>query len=380
MNVHVINSVDNSARDYLIGKFKIDTQLLPNVVVELRKLDFDDASNLLKILDSSSLRYYRELKETLTDILIIEEPKTVLNRIKVNEFERFKIVQQVIQSISNYLTDNIKSYKIGEKIFDFRKAYLMGILNITPDSFSDGGKYLNSDTAVDFGLKMIDDGADIIDIGGESTRPGSDFISVEEEKNRVLPVIEKLLKVKSDLIISIDTTKSQIASTALDLGVKIVNDVSGMTLDENMISVCSKKDASVILMHMKGIPKTMQDNPKYNEIISDIYDHLQERIELAISNGIEKIIIDPGIGFGKSVEDNFTIIRRLKDFSTLGYPILIGLSRKTFIGKTLNLEVNERDFPTAILETISLMNSARIIRTHNIKNGRLIVDLINKVI
>jgi dihydropteroate synthase len=256
----------------------------------------------------------------------------------------------------------------------------MGILNVTPDSFSDGGNYFRTEDAINYGFNMIDSGVDIIDIGGESTRPGSEFISEEEEKRRVLPVIEKLLKMKSDLIVSIDTTKSKVAESALGLGAKIVNDISAMTLDENMINICRNRNATVILMHMKGIPKTMQLNPSYNEVISEIYDYLYYRIIEVKNNYIQNIIIDPGIGFGKSFEDNFTIIKRLKEFSTLGYPILIGLSRKSFIGKTLNLEVNQRDFPSSILETISLMNSARIIRTHNAKNGRMLVDLINKII
>jgi len=189
-----------------------------------------------------------------------------------------------------------------------------------------------------------------------------------------------LLKIKSDLIISVDTTKSEIARLALEYGVKIINDISAMTLDENMIEVCKKFNPIVILMHMKGIPKTMQNNPTYDEIISDIYDYLYERTSLIKTKGLSKIIIDPGIGFGKSIDDNFNIIKRLNEFKGLGYPILIGLSRKSFIGKTLNLDLNQRDFPSSILEAISIIKSARIIRTHNIKNGRVVIDLLNKIL
>jgi len=267
----------------------------------------------------------------------------------------------------------------GRRI-EYDHPVIMGILNLTDDSFFDGGRYKNLEVALRHTEQMIKDGAEIIDIGGESTRPGSEFISEEEEKRRVLPVIEKLLKENNDLILSIDTTKSKVAEIALDYGAKIVNDISSMTLDKNMIKTCSKKNAAVILMHMQGTPKTMQLNPTYDEVVSDIFNYLNSRIMDLTINNISKIIIDPGIGFGKSINDNFTLIKRLKEFSTLGYPILIGLSRKSFIGKTLNLELNERDFPTSILETISLMNSARIIRTHNVKNGRMLVDLINKII
>lgn len=380
MIIQVINTENNSVKDYLSRKYKVFTNLFDKEVVEIRKLDIDYNKELIEVLNTCSINYLLLEENSLSNFLIIIEQKLLLNKIKDERFSSSKVIQQMISSLENYSVNPKKKYEINNVVFNFDKAYLMGILNITPDSFSDGGKYINLDDAFNYGLKMIDDGVDIIDIGGESTRPGSNFISVEEEKRRVLPVIEKLLKYKSDLIISVDTTKSQVAESALNLGAKIINDISGMTLDKNMINVCSREDATVILMHIQGIPKTMQINPTYDEVISDIYDFLYQRIIDSELAGINKLIIDMGIGFGKNIEDNFQIIKRLKEFTTLGYPILIGLSRKSFIGKTLNLEVSERDFPSAILETISLMNSARIIRTHNTKNGRTVVDLINKII
>ncbi len=378
MIVHVIKAIDDAVISHLVKCYNLPINQIPIELVEVRDLIPEEKNFLINLFNQQSIHFVTsELNHS--NILITESPYLLSDKLK--EMSSYNdIIKKISNSLNNFNNSITIKYEIGNKVFDFRKTYLMGILNVTPDSFSDGGNYFNSEDAFNYGLKMIDDGVDIIDIGGESTRPGSEFISEDEEKRRVLPVIEKLLSYKSDLIISIDTTKSKVAESAIDLGVKIVNDISAMTLDKNMINVCGAKNVAVILMHMKGIPKTMQDNPSYNEIISDIYDYLNNRINEVKKNNLPNIIIDPGIGFGKSVQDNFTIIKRLKEFSTLGYPILIGLSRKSFIGKTLNLEVTERDFPTSILETISIINSARIIRTHNVKNGRILVDLINKII
>jgi len=380
MIVHVIKAIDDEIVHYLTKKYTITNYQIPKELVEIKNLGFEEKNFFVEIF-KSELQNHLVIREdnTHSSILFLDSPYELLHYLIKNNSSN-KTISELKFSLLNYLNGINKKYEIGNRVFEFNKAYLMGILNVTPDSFSDGGNYFKLEDALNYGLKMIDYGADIIDIGGESTKPGSEFISEEEEKRRVIPVIEKLLKEKSDLILSIDTTKSKIAEIALDYGVKIVNDISSMTLDKNMIKTCSEKDAAVILMHMQGTPKTMQLNPTYDEVVSDIYNYLFYRIIDIRKNNISKIILDPGIGFGKSISDNFTLIKRLKEFSTLGYPILIGLSRKSFIGKTLNLDINDRDFPTSILETISIMNSARIIRTHNVKNGRMLVDLINKII
>lgn len=379
MIVHVIKVIDDSLLSYLFNTYNLVKNEIPREVIEIRELNSEEKNSLIETFKIESINYFAAKDSSNLNILLLDNPGILSYKLS-KLISSNHLVNQITLSLDYYINTAHKKYEIGNRIFDFNKAYLMGILNVTPDSFSDGGNYFRQEDAINYGLSMIDSGADIIDIGGESTRPGSEFISEEEEKRRVLPVIEKLLSVNSDLIISIDTTKSKVAESALDLGAKIVNDISAMTLDENMINICKDRNASVILMHMKGIPKTMQLNPSYNEVISEIYDYLYYRIKEVNNNNIQNIIVDPGIGFGKSFRDNFTIIKRLKEFSTLGYPILIGLSRKSFIGKTLNLEANERDFPSSILETISAMNSARIIRTHNVKNGRMLVDLINKII
>jgi dihydropteroate synthase len=243
----------------------------------------------------------------------------------------------------------------------------MGILNVTPDSFSDGGKYLDKDFALAHAIKMCEDGADIIDIGGESTRPGADPVSLEDEIDRTIPVIKSIKKEIPDVLISIDTTKSEVANKALESGASFVNDISALTFDKNMLSIVKKYDAGLILMHIKGIPKNMQDHPDYDDLIGEIYDFLYNQSVASAKKGLNKIIVDPGIGFGKTVEHNFEILKRLGDFKSLGYPIMIGLSRKSFIGNILDLKIDERDIPTAVLESLAVQNSARIIRTHNVK-------------
>ena len=243
----------------------------------------------------------------------------------------------------------------------------MGILNVTPDSFSDGGLYLEKDRAVEHGLRMISDGADIIDVGGESTRPGSDPISLEEELERVLPVVSGLRK-RTKSLISVDTSKSEVALRAIAEGADIINDISALRNDPQMISVAAKTGAPVVLMHMKGNPKTMQHNPKYENVVSEIKTFLHKRIALVVQKGIdrEKIIIDPGIGFGKRFEDNLTLIRNLNDFATLDQPILVGISRKSFIGKILDLPPGDREEGTLASAILSVIQGAHILRVHEV--------------
>ena len=270
-------------------------------------------------------------------------------------------------------------YKIGGRRFVFDSPYVMGVLNVTDDSFSDGGKYYSTENAVKHAIEMIDDGADFIDIGGESTRPGAETISADEEINRVIPVIEVILKEKQNVIISVDTTKSSVAEAALRSGAKIINDISAFNFDPKIIDAVKKYDAAYVLMHMKGNPKNMQKYPYYDNVITEIYNFLYDKLKILGEAGISKVFVDPGIGFGKRVEDNFEILKRLQDFKSLDYPILIGTSRKSFIGKTLNLEVDNRDTATAIIDSIAIKNGARVIRTHNVKNGVQVCKLLKQL-
>jgi dihydropteroate synthase len=259
-------------------------------------------------------------------------------------------------------------YRFGTVEYDLAsRTHVMGILNVTPDSFSDGGRYLDIEQAITHGQKLIEDGADFIDIGGESTRPGSESVTIDEELRRVIPVIESLAKLKLGIPISIDTCKSAVAETALQAGAVIVNDISAMTFDLNMALVVAKYQASVVLMHMKGTPKTMQMNPSYRNVTEEVKQFLLERVETAMNAGIKRIIIDPGIGFGKKFEHNIQLLKELKLFTSLGYPLLVGVSRKSFLGAILNLPPDDRVEGTAAAVTASILNGANIIRVHDVK-------------
>jgi len=261
-----------------------------------------------------------------------------------------------------------------------KQSLIMGILNVTPDSFSDGGKYLEKNTAINHALEMIDQGADIIDIGGESTRPFSDPVSLKEEISRVVPVIEGIRK-KSDICISIDTTKSQVATAALNSGASVINDVSAMEVDPLMVDVALKFDCPLIIMHMKGTPKNMQDDPQYESLISDIKDYLLDRTDFIISKGInpKKIVIDPGIGFGKTVENNFEIINNLKHFTSMDFPVLLGASRKSFIGISLNLPEEDRLEGSLAANIIGFQNGAKIFRVHDVAETNKALIIANKI-
>ena len=276
-----------------------------------------------------------------------------------------------------------QTFAVGDNVFDFSKrSYVMGILNVTPDSFSDGARFYDLDAAIKHGMEMAEQGADIIDVGGESTRPGADPVSADEEIERTEPVIRELSK-RIDIPLSIDTTKADVARRALDAGAEMVNDISALRADPGMVDVAVSYQAPVVLMHMLGAPKTMQKNISYDSIIEDITDFLKERIDFAINNGVErnKIIIDPGIGFGKSVgNDNFEIIREMRSFASLGLPVLVGPSRKAFIGRLLDAEVDERDIGTLATVSIAIHNGANIVRVHNVAQAKMAAKVADSVI
>jgi len=255
----------------------------------------------------------------------------------------------------------------------------MGILNVTPDSFSDGGKYISSKAAISHGLNLLESGADIIDIGGESTRPGSEPVSIDEEKKRVLPVIKGILKHAPNVEISIDTTKSEVAEAAINMGARIVNDISAGSFDHNILEICANYDVPFIMMHMKGKPKNMQDNPTYKDVIEEISTYFQTKINEVQKIGIKKLIIDPGIGFGKRIEDNYKILDNLRSFCKFNLPLLVGISKKSFLGNSINISIDKRENATIISETIAVLNGANIIRTHNVSNAvelkKIIVQL-----
>lgn len=262
-------------------------------------------------------------------------------------------------------------------IFSGNRTLVMGIVNVTPDSFYDGGRHADVSSACEHALRLLSEGADILDIGGESTRPGAGFISGKEEMSRVIPVINGVLRKAPDAFISIDTWKSSVAEAALSAGARMVNDISGFNADDRMCEVCAAHDAYAVLMHMRGTPRTMQDDLEYEDIISDIEVSLMKSAERAISGGVkrEKIVIDPGIGFSKSVEHNYQIIKNIARFKRMGFPILIGLSRKSLIGKVIP-EGEDRLPATIALDAVSMMNGADIIRVHDVKDHVLARDAV----
>ena len=248
------------------------------------------------------------------------------------------------------------------------KVLVMGILNVTPDSFSDGGRFFSNSSIGAQVDTMVEAGADIIDVGGESSRPFAEPVSIEDELARVLPAIRQIRE-RSTIPISIDTTKAEVARKALDEGADIINDISALRFDPNMISLVRENEVPVIIMHMQGTPSDMQVDPHYDDVVVDIKDFFKERIAWAEENGVsgKRFIIDPGIGFGKTVEHNLSILKRLAEFSELGCPVLIGHSRKSFIGKLLNTEVGERDVATAAISALCAVKGVSILRVHDVE-------------
>jgi dihydropteroate synthase len=261
-----------------------------------------------------------------------------------------------------------------------QRTHVMGILNVTPDSFSDGGNYLEVNRAVEHALEMAREGVDIIDVGGESTRPFSQKISSDEELDRVIPVIEALSK-ELAIPVSIDTYKGEVARESLKAGASIINDISALRFDPQMASIAAKAEVPLILMHMKGTPQSMQENPVYNDVVPEILDFLEHAIERAKQAGVNEnlIIVDPGIGFGKTFDNNLEIIKDLSHFGSLKRPVLLGSSNKAFIGNILDKEAHERDTGTMATIAAGVMNGANIVRVHNVRKAVDTVKIIDAI-
>ena len=265
---------------------------------------------------------------------------------------------------------SLASLQVRDRELNLASPKIMGILNATPDSFSDGGEFNSLESALGHIGLMVSQGADIIDVGGESTRPGSDPVSEQEELDRVLPILEKAIPEFPDTLFSIDTTKYTIAAEALAAGAHIVNDISGLQREPRFAALCAKHNAGYVLMHSQGNPKTMQDDPEYDDVVVDIKSFFKEQVELAKKAGLESIIIDPGIGFGKTQQHNITILKNLHAFQDLGRPLLVGASRKAMIGKLLNeRSANDRLTGTIAVHYHAMLNGAKIIRVHDVKEA-----------
>ena len=318
--------------------------------------------------DAATSRDTITSKTKHTDVIIfatVSQFKRLVEKLNKNHFDLPEIGQEIEKVIKNQ-EKPFPVIKFKNAALDINKrTFIMGIINVTPDSFSDGGKYLNSEAAITHAEELIKAGADIIDIGGESTRPGSREIGFKEELARVLPVVKALSK---KTIISVDTRKSQVAEACLKAGAEIINDISALNYDKKMAKIISKHKACAILMHMQGTPQSMQVSPHYDDIIPELCAYLENSIEIALKAGIlsHRIIIDPGFGFGKNLGHNLTILKKLKELKSLGFPILVGTSRKSMIGQILDVPPKERIFGSAATNVVAILNGANIIRLHDV--------------
>ncbi|PKO97977.1 MAG: dihydropteroate synthase [Bacteroidetes bacterium HGW-Bacteroidetes-9] len=264
----------------------------------------------------------------------------------------------------------------GTKLLDLSAPVVMGILNVTPDSFYDGGNYKDADNLLRKAGKLVKEGAAIIDIGAVSTRPGAAEVSEDEEKSRLFPVIEALIEEFPDAIISVDTFRAGIARECSQMGAGIINDISGGQFDAGMFEMIGKQDAAYVLMHIKGKPETMQENPVYDYVTKEIYNYFSELLEKRGLSGKRNIILDPGFGFGKSVSDNYRLLNDLNIFRDFGYPVLAGISRKSMINKVLGTKPDQALNGTSVLNTIALLNGAGILRVHDVKEAMEAIKLV----
>jgi len=288
--------------------------------------------------------------------------------------------QEIKKALSNYQKRDFKLNFKGHTLQLGKRTLIMGILNVTPDSFYDGGRYNNAKQAVERALQMAEEGADIIDIGGQSSRPGANSVEEKEELERVIPVIKKLAS-RIKVPISIDTYKAGVAKKAIDAGASMVNDISALRMDEKMANIVRSIGVPVCLMHMQGTPRNMQKNPRYRDVVSEIFAFLKERIDFCEQAGIdiEKTIVDPGIGFGKTVLHNLEILKNLNQFKSLGRPIMVGVSRKSFIGKVLQLEPEERLEGSLASAIWCMIKGASILRVHDVRETKRAVKIVEAI-
>ncbi len=320
-------------------------------------------------------------KAEKTDCLLIGTEKVFERVTDKLKFEPFFGLKEIRNRLIKLLSKSkLPTFNINGKEFDFNKeTFIMGILNVTPDSFSDGGKFNNINSALKHTEKMLKEGADIIDIGGESTRPGAEHILTGEEIERTIPVINAIRKEFKNAVISIDTYKAEVAEKALESGANIINDISGLQFDKNMPAVAAKYDVPAIVMHIKGTPKNMQKNPYYENVIKELLEYFSERITTLKGQGVNKIIIDPGIGFGKRIKDNLQIIKHINAFTVFKTPILLGLSRKSFIGAILDEPIDKRLIGTLTADMYAADNGVNIVRVHDVKEHKEMLKMLKEI-
>ena len=312
-----------------------------------------------------------------TDAIIFATNSQLKKLIKKLYIQPFRL-KKLAQELNYELNQKLETIEIRNKLFDWSRPYIMGILNVTPDSFSDGGKYNSVESALIHCEKLIKDGADIIDIGGESTRPDALPINAAEEKNRVIPIIKAIRNNFADIPISVDTKNYETAKQAIDMGADIINDVSGLDFDKKLFDLVCEKNIPVIIMHSNKVP-AVSSNFVSGDIVEEIYISLKNKIDLLVNSGLDRksIIIDVGIGFGKSVESNFELLKRLDEFLTLNCPMLLGISRKSFIRKTFDVTCDDADIHTALYS--AMLSNVNIHRVHNVKLTKKYLDIAQKL-
>lgn len=319
-----------------------------------------------------------------TNVVLIGTDKQLLqlcHKLKAQPFGLPALAAELDTLLAN-ITRSPKRWVTSRRDFSLERPLIMGILNLTPDSFSDGGRYLDPEKALEHALQMEAEGADIIDVGGETTKPGAPVVPAAEESARIMPVIKRL-SAALRCAISVDTWKSVVADEALSAGAEIINDISGFTFDPHMAEVVARNSAAAVLMHTRGKPDAMQSNTGYDDLLTEVVRSLQSSLAQALQAGIttERIAIDPGIGFGKDLAGNLEILRRLRELTSMGLPILVGTSRKSFIGKILEREsASERLFGTAATVALSVANGAQILRVHDVGAMRDVADLAHAVL
>jgi dihydropteroate synthase len=317
-----------------------------------------------------------------TDVILIGTDKQLnklCTRLAPQPFA-LPAIASTLKEVLNHAVSPPSVWRTAQRSLSLHRPLIMGILNITPDSFSDGNLFISPHKAIDRALEMLDQGADIIDIGGESTRPGAEPVSAEDELARILPVITGLSG-RISCPISVDTWKGAVASSALAAGAEIVNDISGLSFDPQMPDIAAQSGAGIVLMHTRGMPQDMQNDTEYDDLIGEMLESLELSCQRASDAGInlEQIVIDPGIGFGKTAGQNLEIVRRLREFSSLGFPLLVGTSRKSFIGSTLQRKTDERLHGTSATVALSIANGAHIVRVHDVREMRDVADMAHAI-
>lgn len=339
------------------------------VVVDSLPLPGGD-ENILQLLARENVRFLSSSERILLSFDGQDKVGSIRKNFGGNPEVRY--IESVWQAVEHIDKRHAQLIAGGKRVrIEGRPPLLMGILNVTPDSFSDGGEFFQRERAIERGLELISEGADIVDIGGESTRPGAEPVGTEEEIERIIPVVEGLAG-RTEALLSVDTYKSAVAREALKAGAHMINDVSGLRFSGDMADVASQFKAAVIIMHMKGIPADMQVNPGYESAPDEILEQLGDGIKRAKRAGVKKesILVDPGVGFGKRYRDNLYIIKNLEEFRSAGYPVVVGVSRKAFIGRATGKSVDERAFGTAAAVALAVNNGADVLRVHDVKESR----------